>query len=324
MRLDHRVFQVFNVPDEAQAADHVLDVVHLDGAGADVDVRLANRVIDLGQGHAVCPHRVRIHVDLVLADEPTHRGDLADSLGRLERVADVPVLRRAQLVQVPATGRFVGGFAGYRIYFAAFQRVPEDLAQGSGIRSQRRSESGRQLFLRNADLLQNPRTRPVEIDIFLEHHVDAGETEKGIAADRLHPRHAQQRDRQRVGDLIFHVLGRAAHPAGEHNLLVFADVGNGVHRDGVAREPTRLVVEGHYHQPPTDDRHKKQEDDQLVLQAKTNHKTNHSVNHPARGASRLFVVHFSSSLAGLFLAGVPAAAGNVRLTSPQRSILWPK
>ena len=112
--------------EEAEAADHVLDAVDLDGPGAHVHVGLPDRLEDLVQAHPEGPHGVGIHVDLVLADEAADRGDLGHALGRQQGVAHVPVLDAAQLVQIPAAG----GIAGL---VAALEGVPEDLAQGGGV-----------------------------------------------------------------------------------------------------------------------------------------------------------------------------------------------
>src|SRR5581483_5847345 len=117
------VLDVGNVLDEAGAADEELEAVLLHDLGADVDVALAHRLVDLGQGDAVGTQLVGINVNLILLDEAAERGDFRHALDRLELIAHVPILQRTQLRQVGAVG---------------LQRVPEDLAQGRGVRPQHR------------------------------------------------------------------------------------------------------------------------------------------------------------------------------------------
>src|SRR5690606_27734827 len=88
------------------AATDVISVVDLDGAGADVEVAAAYGAEDLGEGDAVVAQCVGIDVDLVLANEAADGGDLGDAFDTLEGVADQPVLRAAQFVEIPAAGRF--------------------------------------------------------------------------------------------------------------------------------------------------------------------------------------------------------------------------
>ena len=51
-----------------------------------------------------------------------------------------------------------------------------------------------------------------------------------VARIAFTPAKPLQIDRQRVGDLVFDFLRAAAHPIGEHDHLVFAEIGNGVDR----------------------------------------------------------------------------------------------
>ena len=74
---DDDVLDVLDALDEADAADEELEAVLLDDLGADVDVALADRLVDLGQRDAVGAELVRVDVDLVLLDEAADAGDLA-------------------------------------------------------------------------------------------------------------------------------------------------------------------------------------------------------------------------------------------------------
>ena len=88
----------------------------------------------------------------------------------------------------------------------------------------------------------------------------------GERADRLHARRARQADRQRIGDLIFDILRRAAGPVGEHDDLLLADVGNGVDRD--VRQ--RVIADAQ-------DDQRRQHHEEPVVQAPADDEVDHDV-----------------------------------------------
>jgi hypothetical protein len=130
------------------------------------------------------------------------------------------------------------------------------------------------------ELFENPRAPPVEINFFVEDDVDGREAEHRGAANRFHARHAQQRNGERIRDLVLHILRRAAHPFGEDDLLVFAQVGNGVHRDGPAFESGEAPVKRRDHHAPAEDEQHEEGDDEFLLQAEADEAVEHGV---ARG-----------------------------------------
>ena len=184
--LDDGLLDIDEVLDETQTTNDVFDLVDLDRPRADVDIRGLHRLDDLFQGHAIGPHRVGVHVDLVLAHEAADRSHFADPLGSEQGIANVPVLDTAQLVQVPAT-------SGVSFRIAPLQRVPKHLSQSRRVKSQGRLNPLRQGSGRQAvELLQHPAARPVELHTLLEDYINAREAEERIAAHRLDAGKPQQ------------------------------------------------------------------------------------------------------------------------------------
>ena len=135
--LDDRSAHLFEILDEADAADDVLHAVDFHGPGAHLHIGHLQGGDDLRQADARRAHGVGIDLDLVLAHEAAHTGHLAHPLGRGQGVAHVPVLHGADLVGIPAARRPA-------VWVAALQGVPEDLAQGRGVGAQGRAHVGRQ------------------------------------------------------------------------------------------------------------------------------------------------------------------------------------
>jgi hypothetical protein len=261
----HRLLKIGEAVDETEPAHQVFDAVDFDDARADVQVALAHRIEDLLQRDPVRAQRVGIDVDLVLAHEAADGGHLADALRGEQAVAHVPVLHAAQLVEIPAADRPAVGIA-------PLQRVPVHLAQRGGVRTQGGRHAVRQEARRQAvQLLEDARARPVELGLFVEDQEDHREAERGAAADFLHAGHTEQRDRQRIGHLVLDVLRRTAGPLGEHDLLVLAEVRNGVHRHRVARHPIGVPVERRNRDARADDRQHQQGHDELLLEEKADH-----------------------------------------------------
>ena len=259
--LDHALLDVRDALDEAESADDVFDLVDLDRPGADVHVGHLDGHEDLVQGDAVGAHRVRVDVDLVLLHESADGRDLRDAASRQQRVTDVPILDCPQLVQVPSA-------RGVAVGIQTFERVPENLTQGRGLWPQRRAHPLGQTARRKAvESCQDAVARGVNVDVLFEDHVDGGEAEHREGAHGLDAGDPQKGGGQRIGDLIVDVLRGTAHPLGEHDLLVLADVGDGVHRHGTPGQPAEVPVKRRDHQPPTDDDDHEQRDDQPVFQA---------------------------------------------------------
>jgi len=253
---DHGILEVGDALDETLSPHDVLDAVPLDRFGADVDVRPLDGHEHILQPHAVGPHRVGIHVDLVLADVTADAGDLTDTRNPLQGVAHVPVLDGAELIEAEAAP-------------GTLECVPVDLAKAGGIRAETGGHAGGQHLLSDVELFQQTRPAPVEIVLVIEDHVDHGEAEHREGADRLEAGRTLQHGGERVGDLVFDVLRRTAGPVGEDELLVLADVRDGVDGDRIARDQLLFHLKGHDPIAPQQDEGENQEHNQLVLETET-------------------------------------------------------
>ena len=164
-RGDRGEFEVLDRLHEAHAAHHVLGAVHLDGAGADVEVAAGAR--------RRSPRQADVRPRAWRRDRrrPGTRGRSRRSTRPRSRPPRRPavlhgeVLDRAQLVEVPAAGGIPRRDRGPR----ACTRTP-----GRGRwRRGRASASRRRQGARGqgVQLLEHARARPVELDAVLEHHV---------------------------------------------------------------------------------------------------------------------------------------------------------
>lgn len=80
------------------------------------------------------------------------------------------------------------------------------------------------------ELLQDALAGEVEADVVLEDDGNHRVVELGDRAHRLDAGQPLELERQRVGHLVLDLLGAAAHPVGEDDDLVLAQVRDGVHR----------------------------------------------------------------------------------------------
>ena len=90
--------------DVAAPAHVILRRRDLEDLPADVAVAHLDRAHDVGQRDVVGDERVRIEIDLVLLHEAADGRDFGDALHRFERVAQIPVLDRAQLGEIVFPG----------------------------------------------------------------------------------------------------------------------------------------------------------------------------------------------------------------------------
>ena len=258
-RRHDRGLEVLQVLYEAKATDHILDVVDLKGPRTDIEVRVADSVRHLAQGHAMGTHRFGVDVDLILADEAADGRYFADSGHGLERVAHGPVLNAAQLIRVPPPHDLT-------LRVLALQRIPEDLPQRGCVGPQRGGHPVRHgPRCERRQLLEHSRARPVELHVILEDHVDGRKPEGGRAANRAHARNAQQCRGERIRDLVLDVPGRPTRPGGEHDLLVLTDVGNRIDGYGVSRQGTAVPRERRHIDAARNQHQTQQEHDQTVV-----------------------------------------------------------
>ena len=211
-------------PDEALAADDKFHAAALDRLRAHVDVGRLDGVDHLAERNVVVTQPVGIDFDLVLPYVAANRRDLSDTFHRLQRILDEVVLLGPQFRQVHAFGRV--------------QHVVVDLAQGRGVRTERRRDAFGQRTSDRHQLLDHTRTGPVKIDVVVECHLHKTEAEHALAADVFRTWHGLQRDRKRIRDLVLDILRRTPHPLRKDNDLVLANVGNRVERHFPGGIPT--------------------------------------------------------------------------------------
>ncbi len=209
------LLNVLRALDPTDAADDVLGVPFLDHLAADRGVGLGDGREQLAQRHVVGAEIVGVDVDLVFDGEAAGRSHLGDAGHGVELIPHVPILNGAQATQV--------------LPFA-FDGIPENLAQGRGIGGQVGHDAGRQKRAGQCQSLQHPLSGEVEVDVVLEDDVDHREVELARRSHGFHARQALQVDRERVSDLVFDLLGAAAHPVGEDDHLVLREIGNRIDR----------------------------------------------------------------------------------------------
>ncbi len=186
------------------------------------------------QRNGIGGEAVGIDRDLILLLIAADGGYLGDPRHRLQRVAQRPVLIRAQLVErVPAR----------RVH----QRVLEDPAHPGGVGAQFRLHPLGKSRLDLGQVLEHPRARPVEIGAVLEDHVHVGEAEVGEAADGLHLGRAEKRGDDRVGDLVLDDVRRAVPSRVDDDLRV-GQVGKRIEADPLQRDGGEHAQRGHHEQ----------------------------------------------------------------------------
>src|SRR6266478_9561592 len=101
---EDNIFDVLHFFDVAAPTDEILGRRDFENAAADIGVAHLDRVDDLAERNLVSDQRVWIEIDLVLLHETADRRDFRDAFHGRERVAQVPILNRAQLGEVMLAG----------------------------------------------------------------------------------------------------------------------------------------------------------------------------------------------------------------------------
>src|SRR5205823_8178433 len=94
---EDNVFDVLDFFDVAAAADEVLGCRDFEHASADIGVTHFDRVHDVAERNVVGDEGVWIEIDLVLLYETADRRHFRHAFHGRERVAEIPILNRAQL-----------------------------------------------------------------------------------------------------------------------------------------------------------------------------------------------------------------------------------
>ena len=136
---------------------------------------------------------VGIDLDLILADVTTNRRDFADTFDRLQFVLHNEVLQAAKFGEAHAV-------------FGWLQRVIVDLSQSGCIRTELRNDTIGQLRCGTAELLRDSTSRPVEVNRILKRHLDKAVAEHAFPANGFRAGNSQQRNTQRISDLVFNVF----------------------------------------------------------------------------------------------------------------------
>ena len=100
--------------------------------------------------------------------------------------------------------------------------------------------------------LQNASARKVQVHVVLEDDVDHREAERRLRADDAHAGEALQVHRQRIADLVFHLLRAVTRPVREDDHLVVRQIRNRVDRRGAQRPPApagEADEQGHHDEP---------------------------------------------------------------------------
>ncbi len=157
-----------------------------------------------------------------MPDHATDGGDLGHIGQSDQLVLEEPVLQAAQLRQVVVTT-------------AVDQCVLVDPADAGGIRTERRLGTTRQPTLHLTQILQHPRTRPVQVGAVLEQHVDIAVAEERVTANGFRTRHREHGGGQRIGHLILDNLRRLPWIRRADDHLHVGQVRQGIDRRGTQR-----------------------------------------------------------------------------------------
>lgn len=239
----HHLAEIVERAQIARGMHHVFRLGHLHHRAARLAVGPRQRVGHHRLRDAVGAHPVRVQHHLVLAHHAAQARHLRHIGHGLQLEAQEPVVERAQLPEiVPAA--------------AVDQRVFVDPAHPGRVGAKRDCRAGRQAALYLVERLEHARARPVGIGLVVEQHVDEGVAERGIGADRLRPRHAEQGGGERVGDLVLDQLRRLAGIGDLDDDLRVGQVRQRVERRLAQRlqAPGRQQQRGQQHQQAMADR----------------------------------------------------------------------
>ena len=210
-----------NILNRAQVAapsNHVFRAGHFQDTAAHLRITVPDRFDDRLDRQPIGGQRVRIYLDLILFDEPADRGHFCHSRHTFQLVAQVPVLKAAELSQIVRPG-------------LVHQRVLIDPPDSRGIRSQRRCDAGRKLPGEFLEIFQHATPRPIQVCPVFEDHVHVRDP---IFRDPPHSfnfRPGEQGRDEWIGDLVFNQRGAAPLPFGVDDHLDIGQVRNRIQRN---------------------------------------------------------------------------------------------
>ena len=202
---DHRCFNIFDGlsdivvrSDETTTSNDVFHAARLDRFGTHIKVRFSNSLHELVERDLVETKSVRVDFNLILPDITAHAGDFTDARNGLQFIFHHKVLQASKFRQV-------GVFSGLK-------RVIKNLAETGRIGSECRRDAFRQSRGCSPQLFRHSGPGPIKIRMVFECDLDKAVAEQALAANGFCFRDSEHRDRERVGNLIFDVLGRSARP----------------------------------------------------------------------------------------------------------------
>ena len=244
----------FRIGGRAQPANSPYDVFGVplvDDLSPDGGVRAGQFSQDGRQLDSFVAHFQRVEIDMVFEHLSADAGDLGHAGHRFELMLYEPVLNVAQFAQIVA---------------APLDGVPEYLAGRDGVGGEPRRHTGGQHILEAAQPLENACAGRRELDAVFEDQPDHRRIDVTRTADNTNSGQALQIARQGIRDLVFDLAGAVTRPFGEHDRLVFREIGDGVHRGLQHGEDAadRQREAGENHQAPVSDRDFNQAIDHLL------------------------------------------------------------
>src|SRR5258708_28918957 len=158
------VVEIGQALDVTAASDEKLGRRYFERFAADILITHPDRVDDIANRDVISGQLVRIEIDLILFDETANRRDLGHTFHRFQRVPDIPILERTQRRQ---------------IMFAALvdQRVLVNPTDSGRVRSDNRIDALRQRSANRVQILDHPRSSPINVRTILKDDVNERFTE---------------------------------------------------------------------------------------------------------------------------------------------------
>ena len=215
----HPYGNILHIPeglDVPQSPHHEFRFAHFHQSATHVVIAAFDGHFYPGKRNVVSLEFIGIYLHLVLLHKSPDAGHLGHTRYAHQPIAQVPVLNRAELLQI--------------VFVPAIQHVFVHPTHSRGVGAQGGSDSLGQASGHVIQIFQHPAARPVQIGSIFENDVHKRETEEGIPAYCFGIGHGQHGAGQRVGYLIFHHLRCLTGIFGKNNHLHIAQIRYGIHR----------------------------------------------------------------------------------------------